>query len=120
MPIHDQTAATRVSVSIALMPGLSPQSGEMPFLNLPKGGQDVVRLQLALKPDQPGPYRAELLTLEGSSVVSTDALKPTDVRAEIDFDVPARLLKTGNYQVKLSRVDGGSKGSVASYYFRVQ
>ena len=120
MPIHDQTAASPVSVSIALMPAVSPQTSEMPALNLPKGEQDVVRLQLALKPDQTGPYRAELVTIEGSSVFSAEALKPIDSRAEIDFDVPARLLKTGDYQIKLSRVDGGSKGSVASYYFRVQ
>ncbi len=120
MPIHDQTDATRVVVSIALMPGLSPQSGKMPALNLPKGEQDVVQLQLVLKPDQTGPYRAELVTSEGSSVFSTEALKPNDWGGGIDFDVPARLLKTGDYQVKLSRVDGGSKGSVVSYYFRVQ
>jgi hypothetical protein len=102
------------------MPGLSPQSGEMPALNLPKGEQDVVQLQLVLKPDQTGPYRAELVTSAGSSVFSAEALKPDDSRAGIDFDVPARLLKTGDYQVKLSRVDGGSEGSVVSYYFRVQ
>jgi hypothetical protein len=92
----------------------------MPALSLPKGDQDVMRLQLALKPDQTGPYRAELVTIEGSPVFSAEALNPADSRAGIDFDVPARLLKAGDYQVKLSRVDGGSKGSVASYYFRVQ
>jgi hypothetical protein len=120
MPVHDQTAASPVSVSIALMPAVSPQTSEMPALNLPKDGQDVVRLQLALKPDQTGPYRAELVTIEGSPVFSADSLNPADSRAGINFDVPARLLKAGDYQIKLSRVDGGSKGSVASYYFRVQ
>jgi hypothetical protein len=39
---------------------------------------------------------------------------------KVDFDVPAALLKTGDYQVSLRRAGGGSKGSVASYYFRVQ
>lgn len=120
MPEHDPGAASAVAVTIALRPAVSPQTSEMLALNLPKGDQEVVRLQLAPKPDQTGPYRAELLTIEGSSVLSADSLKPNDSRAEIDFDVPVRLLKTGNYQIKLSRVDGGSKGSVASYYFRVQ
>jgi hypothetical protein len=120
MPEHDETAAPAVAVTIALTPAVSPQTIEMPALNLLKGDHDVVRLQLALKPDQTGPYRVELLTIEGSFVLSADSLKPNDWRAGIDFDVPVRLLKTGNYQVKLSRVDGGSKGSVASYYFRVQ
>jgi hypothetical protein len=119
-PIHDQTAATPVSVSIALMPGSSLQGGEMPFLNLPKGDQAVVRLQLVLKADQTGPYRAELLTIEGSSVLSAESLKPIDSRAGIDFDVPARLLKTGDYQIKLSRGNEGSRESLGRYYFRVQ
>ncbi len=120
MPLHDRAAAPPVGVSVALTPAVSFQASEMPSLNLPKGDQDVVRLQLVWKPDQTGPYRAELVTKEGSSVFSAEALKPIDSGAGIDFDVPARLLKTGDYQVKLSRVDGGSKGSVASYYFRVQ
>jgi len=120
MPEHDQTASPGVPVTIALRPAVTPQTSETPAFNLPKGDQDVVRLQLALKPDQTGPYRAELLTIEGSSVLSSDSLKPNDPRAAIDFDVPVRLLKTGNYQVQLSRVNVGSKGSVASYFFRVQ
>ena len=120
MSEHDQTASSSVAVTIALRPAVSPQPSEIPALDLPKGNQDVVRLQLTLRPDQTGPHRAELLTIEGSSVFSADSLKPNDSRAEIDFDVPARLLKAGDYQVKLSRVDGGLQGSVASYYFRVQ
>jgi hypothetical protein len=120
MPVHDQTAATRVVVSIALTPAVSSRTSEIPALNLPKGEQDVVRLQLVLKPDQTGPYRAELVTSEGSSVFSADSLKPTDSRAEIDFDVPARLLKTGDYQIRLGRGNEGSRESLGSYYFRVQ
>jgi hypothetical protein len=120
MPEHDRTGSPAVAVTIALRPAASPQTSEMPALDLPKGDQDVVRLQLALQRDQTGLYRAELLTIEASSVLSSDSLKPNDSRAAIDFDVSARLLKAGNYQVKLRRVDGGSKGSVATYYFRVQ
>ena len=119
MPEHDQTASSPIAASIALKPAVTPPTSEMPVFNLPKGDQDAVRLQLALKSDQTGPHRAELLTIEGSSVLSVDSLKP-DSSAGIDFDVPARLLKSGNYQVKLSRVEGGSKRSVAIYYFRVQ
>jgi hypothetical protein len=120
MPAHDQATASPVGVSIALTPAVSSQTSEKPALNLPKGEQDVVRLQLVLKPDQTGPYRAELVTSEGSSVFSAEALKPNDSRAGIDFDIPARLLKTGDYQIRLSRGNEGSRESLASYYFRVQ
>jgi hypothetical protein len=120
LPVHDQTASSMIAATITLSSAVSPQANEMPVLNLPKGDQDVVRLQLALKPDQTGPYRAELLTIERSPVLSADSLKPNDPRTGIDFDVPARLLKAGSYQVKLSQINERSRESVASYYFRVQ
>jgi hypothetical protein len=120
MPAHDRMASSPIAATITVSPAVSPQAIEMPVLNLPKGDQDVVRLQLALKLNQAGPYRAELLTIEGSSVLSADSPKPNDPRTGIDFDVPARLLKAGSYQVKLSRINERSRESVASYYFRVQ
>ena len=118
MPVHDQTAASPVIVSIALMPAVSPDSRNMPSVNLPKGAQDIVRLQLALKPDQPGPYRAELLSNDGQSVLIAESIKAADNGSQIDFDVPARLLKTGNYQIRLGR-DRANENK-GSYYFRVE
>ena len=67
-----------------------------------------------------GTYQSELLTIDGQSVFSAKALKQTDSDAKIDFDIPRRLLKTGEYKVNLSRVDNGSRKDLASYYFRVQ
>jgi hypothetical protein len=119
MPVHDPATASPVVVSIALAPSASPQTNEMTTLSLPKGDRDVVRLQLALKPDQTGPYRAELLTNEGSSVCAADSLKPTDARAGIDFDVPARLLKPGDYQVRLGHAGNQRTEGETRYYFRV-
>jgi hypothetical protein len=118
MPVHDQQAAPPEVTNISLAPAVSPPS-EMPSFNLPKGDLDVVRLQLTFKPDQTGPYRIELMTIEGSSIYSSDALNPGDSRGEIDFDVPSRLLKTGNYQIKLSRDREGSPETIGTYYFRL-
>jgi len=122
MPVHDQTSPiSTAGVSVSLTPATSPDSSNMPSVNLPKGEPEVVRLQLALKPDQPGPYRVELLTGDGQSVFSAEAIKAADNgSAQIDFDVPARLLKTGNYQIRLGQDNGGVKEIVGSYYFRVQ
>ncbi len=119
-PDHDQAVASPAVVSLALGSGVSPQTRELPALNLPKGDHDVVRLELALKPNRTGTYRAELLSSDGSSVFSSALLPVTDSRVAIDFDVPARLLKSGDYQIKLSRGEDRSKVSVASYYFRVR
>jgi hypothetical protein len=121
MPAHDQTTPSPTIASVVLLPGASRDGDKLPRINLPKGEHDIVRLQLALKPNQTGIYRAELLTIDGQDIFSAQSLQSTDIDAgKLDFDVPAALLKAGDYQVKLSRAADGSKGSVASYYFRVQ
>jgi len=93
----------------------------MPSVNLPKGDQDVLRLQLALKPDQTGPYRAELLTVDGQSVLNAESIKAVESEnAQINFEVPARLLKIGSYQVRVRRDKTEGQEIIGSYYFRVQ
>jgi len=120
MPAHEP-AASPVIVGVDLFSGASRDGDKIPLINPPKGEHDIVRLQLALKPNQTGVYRVELLTIDDQRIFSAQSLQSTETDAgKVDFDVPAALLKTGDYQVKLSRADGGSKGSVASYYFRVQ
>ena len=122
MPVHDRTSPTSTAdVTVSLTPARSPDSSNMPSVNLPKGEQEVLRLQLALKPDQPGPFRVELFTGDGQSVFSDEAIKAAgNGSAQIDFDVPARLLKPGSYQVRVSRDKTEGQEIVGSYYFRVQ
>jgi hypothetical protein len=120
MPEHDQKAWSSPAASIVLMPDVSYGNNRVPSVSLPKGEKDIVRLQLVLKLNQPGPYRAELLTNSGQSVFSVDSLPSADSRAQVDFDIPTHLLKAGDYQIRLSRSDKGSKENEASYYFRVQ
>jgi hypothetical protein len=79
-----------------------------------------LHLQLEFKGNQPGTFRAELLTIAGQSVFTEGSLKPAAGGTAIDFDVPVRFLKAGDYQVKLSRVTNGIEEGVATYYFRVQ
>ena len=89
-------------------------------IDLSANDRDTIHVQLISEGHDEGTYQSELLTIDGQSVFSAKALKQTDSDAKIDFDVPTRLLKTGEYEVNLSRVDNGSRKSVASYYFRVQ
>jgi anti-sigma factor RsiW len=81
---------------------------------------DTIHVQLKLERNDEGAYQTELLTIDGQSVFSAEALKQSDSDAKIVFDVPTRLLKTGEYKINLSRVDNGSRKDVASYYLRVQ
>ncbi len=120
MPPHAPTASPAI-LSVDLLSDASRDRDKTPLIDLPNGRHDIVRLQLALKRNQTGSYRADLLTFDGQSIFSSQSLQSTDTEAgKIDFDVPAALLKTGDYRVSLRRADDGSKRAVASYYFRVQ
>jgi len=83
--------------------------------DLPNGENNVLRLKLAVV-DQTIPYRVEVLTSDGQSVFSVDWLSGPP----FNVDVSASLLKSGQYQIRLSDARDGSKKEVASYYFRVQ
>lgn len=118
MPPHEPTASP-VILSVDLVSDSSRD--KILLIDLPKGEHDVVRLQLALKLNQTGSYRADLLTVDGQSIFSSQSLQSTGTdTGKVEFDVPAVLLKTGGYRVGLRRADDGSKRTVASYYFRVQ
>jgi hypothetical protein len=102
------------------VPAASSDSASMPSLTLPKGEQAIVRLQLAVTPNQQRTYRAELLTVDGQTVFSAESIRaPEDGGAQIDFEVPARLLKTGNYQIRVARDNAGVQENLGRYYFRV-
>lgn len=113
LPVHELTVLT-----VILVPAVSAANETMPTVTLPKIGPEIVRLQLTLVRDQPGIYRAELRAVGGQSVFKAEPIQPDG--AKIEFDVPARLLAGGDYQIELSRGNEGSKEIVASYYFRVQ
>ena len=107
--------------SAVLMPGALRDGGNMARITLPKGVRDLVRLQLTLETNEAGTYRAELLTAEGQPISIAGKLKASNTNgaARVVFDVPARLLKVGDYQVKLSRhTASGSIEGVGRYYFR--
>ena len=118
MPVHDQTPPSLVSNLIVLTPAGSSEIASVPQ---PGTDQQTVRLVLALKSNQAGTYRAELLTVDGKIVFIAESINtPESGSGHLNFDVPARLLKTGSYQVRLARDNAGIKENLGGYYFRVQ
>ena len=105
---------------VPLAPGALRDGGEMARITPPRGGRAVLRLQLTLESDETGTYEAELLTAEGLHVSGARNLKARRSGSSVvlNFDVPARLLHPGDYQVKLDRRTGGQTESVGRYYFR--
>jgi hypothetical protein len=80
---------------------------------------DIVTVQLMLDEPLAESYGVSVTTISGESVFSADGLKRTEEKT-LGFDVPTGLIKPGDYQVALTRLDGGSKQSAGTYYFRVR
>jgi anti-sigma factor RsiW len=121
-PVHvEQMPAMPAHEAIALSVLLDPKttSDNPTIVNPPRNGIGVVRFQLRLEKNQPGPYRAELLGANGDSTFSADSLEPQD-GLKINFDIPVRELKTGDHQIKLSRVAKAPTERIATYHFRMQ
>jgi len=87
---------------------------------VPGGERDVVRLNLVLEDDGEGTYQAEVATAEGQKVIVRAGLKVVrNGQNKIVLTIPARLLHTRDYQVKLERQKSdGQTESVGRYYFR--
>ena len=119
-PEPERPTPAPVAANLILVPMNAYERDRIPQVSLPGGARDVLRVQLEFKGNQPATYRAELLTVAGQSVFTEASLKPAVGRTTIDFDVPVRFLKAGDYQVKLSRVTDGIEKGVATYYLRVQ
>jgi hypothetical protein len=113
MPPHD--SANQLPQAVELFPG-ALNMGMIPTVTLTNGERDVVRLKLAVTVDQTTPYRAEVLTIGGQTVLLVDWLQGP----QFDIEVPMRSLKSGNYEVRLSDARDVSKKAVARYYFLVQ
>lgn len=113
MPLHD--SATESPQTVALFP-TAPDAGNIPTVTLSNGERDVVRLKLRVAIDPTIPYRVEVRTIGGETVLLVDRLQGST----FDVDVPLRSLKGGKYQVRLSDARDVSKREVASYYFLAQ
>jgi hypothetical protein len=89
-------------LTVALSP-LVREAGEIKRISV-SGGIDTVRLQLLITAREYPDYRATLQSSEGAEIWVKDNLKPgaDDGKSYITLDVPARLLKRDDYQVKLS------------------
>jgi hypothetical protein len=107
-------------IATFVLPKGQHDGGEMIRITIPSGANDIVRLELSLESAEAATYRAELFTAEGQPITDAPEVMVTssNLRAKVVLDVPARLLKVGDYQIKLSRTVGGSVEDVGRYYFR--
>jgi hypothetical protein len=109
------------AIVVTLAPGMVRGAGELKRITL---APDVstVQLQLELARDEYQSYQVVVQTVEGGEVFAADKLQPVTVARgrAVAFDLPARLLSSGDFQVKLSGLAAsGEMENVGKYYFRV-
>jgi len=80
---------------------------------------DVVTVQLQLNQPLASAYDINVETIAGESLFSANGL-PRGTDEIFGFDLPTNVLKPGDFQVVLTRIDGESKQSAGIYYFRVR
>jgi hypothetical protein len=114
-----EPAMSPAVASFVLMPGALRGPGQMTRVAVPRGERDILRLSLVLEQPAPGPYLAELANANGQTVTVKKNLQPhSNGHVKVTFEVPARLIQTDDYQVKLQRQSDGKIESVGRYYFR--
>jgi hypothetical protein len=84
---------------------------------------EAVRLELALYADQYQSYETELQDINGTSLMSRNDLPAHSVNGlrTVSLEVPATLLRSGDYRIKLSGHTANNElESIATYALRVQ
>ena len=109
MPLH-----TPIALSVYL--NVTSTAENPAVVVLPKDRSALVRFELQLPNDQASPFRAELWTSNGESIIVADSLSVT-TGSRIEFDVPAKKLPRGDYRIRLS---GQPATAAANYFVRVQ
>jgi hypothetical protein len=105
--------------TFVLLPGALRGPGETTRVAVPRGERAILRLSLILEDPAPGTYQAELANADGQTVTVRKGLKPyKNGQTKIVVDLPARLVQTGDYQIKLGRQTDGEFAAVGRYYFR--
>jgi len=122
-PVHDEPtppAAPHESPLTVLLTATSSMD-QSPVITLPGGENAIVRFQLLIQESAQGLYRADVWTTSGETLFSAESLKSFGARpASISFDVPAKALRSGQCQIRLTRTDDPAKQESSQYYFRVQ
>ena len=112
-----------VIASLTLLPGISRGGGDKPSLVMP-GDARLVRLNIGIDPEeQYKNFAVELRTTAGRQVWNRENLAARNrggARA-IGLTLPASVLKSGEYELRLSGLkEGGEAEDIGFYYFDVK
>lgn len=117
----NRSSSNQHVISVVLTPGAARSEGEIKRVTIPPA-TDAVDLQLEITQGDYPSYRAMLLTDEGREAFTQTGLKAQTANNSrfVNFNVPAKELSLGDYQVKLSGQSATNEfEDLASYTFRV-
>lgn len=104
-------------LAVALTPGVVRESNEWTKFSL-TADQKTVSFRLDLAANDYATYEAALQTVEGQQKLTKKGLKAKGNL--VLFDVPASILRAGDYRIVLSGANStGPANEISSYYFRV-
>jgi hypothetical protein len=109
LPLHEGLAT-----SIVLVSGTALDSA--PTIST---SGEVITVQLKLNQPPAESYDVNVMTTSGETVFSNNSLRRSEDEILV-FELPTSVLKPGEFQIALTRIDGESKQSAATYYFRVR
>jgi len=107
--------------AVGLTPGLQRDGAEVTSFAIPANA-DTIRLELDLAADQYSSYQAEVLDIEGRSVMAGKDLKAMTAKGRriVQLDLKSALLSHGDYRVKLSGLSADGKlESLETYPFKI-
>ena len=111
------TPTTAPNPILALFSGTIRSNGKNNLLNLPKEAK-AATLQLNLEANDYKIYLAQLTDADGNVIFQRSNLTPR--KSKINFNIPAKNLKKGDYIIKLfGKNKAGENESVADFQFRV-
>ena len=92
--------------------------GEAPVITPSTNAGAIVRFHCPVK-YRDALYASELIMNNGETRFRNDALKSAGSEPAIDWDIPANVLASGDFEIRLTRVDDQSKPEAVRFNFRV-
>ena len=115
LPLHEGLRSSEESTTTVVLDSETPLESAPTIAT--RG--EIITVQLKLNDAAAELYEVKITTTAGEPVFYANALKRTDEKT-LGFDVSNSSLKPGDFQVVLTGIDGESKQSAGTYYFRVR
>ncbi len=116
-PIHQDEPSQSPEHEVGVQTLVLQQASAMPAALTVAGDTRSVRFELVVEPVESS-YRVELFTRAGEVIYSVDQIFVASGADRVTFEVPSDKFKSGDFQIKLSRISDRTLAGI--YNFHVQ